>query len=131
MKKINCHHDWLKPFQQMICTAWKVFEFGVFSVPYFYGELSVNLRIQPKYRITITPCNTINSAYLYLALRLLCNRMFIRITVLTLYFIMLKNGRTYFKNLSMFGHFSTLWNKGLTRVTKLVAKSNAWIFRKT
>ena len=35
---------------------------------------------------------------------------------------MLKNGQTYFKNLavlapqdfeSMFGHFSTLWNKGL------------------
>ena len=41
---------------------------------------------------------------------------------LTLYCIMLKNGQTYFKNLavftphnfkSMFGHFSTLCNKGL------------------
>ena len=42
---------------------------------------------------------------------------------LTLYFMMLKNGQTYFKNLAvftqqdfliMFGHFSTLWNRGLT-----------------
>ena len=43
-------------------------------------------------------------------------------TALTLYFIMLKNGQTYFKNFavfipqdfqSIFGHFSTLWNKGI------------------
>ena len=42
--------------------------------------------------------------------------------ILTFYFIMLKNDQTFFKNLavwtledfkSMFGHFSTLWNKGL------------------
>ena len=42
--------------------------------------------------------------------------------VLTLCFIMLQNGQTYFKNLtvftpqdfwSMFDHFATLWNKGL------------------
>ena len=44
--------------------------------------------------------------------------------LLTIYFVVLKNGQTYFKNLavwtpqdfqSMFGHFSTLWNKGLIK----------------